>query len=161
MASQDAHGQVSRPPTVDDLVAVCRELNEKGVKYILIGGLAMNYYGYTRATQDIDLLVDPSDNNILKIKQALSFLSDNAVKEIAPDDIEKYEVVRVVDEIVVDLLKRACEVTYKDAEIEYFQFKGVTIPIADISTMIKTKQGVRPKDKDDLMFLTSLSDNEK
>jgi hypothetical protein len=156
VAAQDAEGPKSRPPTVDDLLAVCKKLNEKDVRYVLIGGFAMNYYGFPRATEDIDLLVDPLNDNISKIKDALSFLPDNAIKEVAPDDIEKYEVVRVADEIVIDLLKRACDITYDNAGIEYFEFKGVRIPIADISTMVKTKQGVRPRDKEDLSFLTNI-----
>lgn len=160
MASQNAEGQKSRPPTIDDLVSVCRRLNEAGAKYILIGGFAINYYGLPRATEDIDLLVDPSADNISKIKEALSFLPDNAIKEIAPDDVEKYAVVRVADEIVIDLLKKACEMTYKEAGVEYFKFKGVNIPIADISTMIKTKQGIRPRDKEDLSFLMSVLEEE-
>lgn len=156
MASQNAEGQKSRPPTIDDLVSICRRLNDAGAKYILIGGFAINYYGLPRATEDIDLLVDPSADNISKIKEALSFLPDNAIEEIAPDDVEKYAVVRVADEIVIDLLKKACEMTYKEAGVEYFKFKGVNIPIADISTMIKTKQGIRPRDKEDLSFLMSV-----
>lgn len=156
MAPQDAEGQKTRPPTIDDLVAICKKLNETNAKYILIGGFAVNYYGFPRATEDIDLLVDPSEENIFKIKAALSFLPDNAVKEVAPDDIEKYEVVRVADEITIDLLKKACDITYEKAGIEYYEFKGVRIPIADLETMIKTKRGVRPRDKEDLSFLMSL-----
>ena len=156
MASHDAKGQESRPPTIEDLVAVCKKLNEKGVKYVLVGGFAVNYYGFPRATEDIDLLVDPSKENVLKIKDALSFLPDNAVKEVAPDDVEQYEVVRVADEVVIDLLKRACDVTYETAGTEYFEFRGVIIPVADISTMIRTKQGIRAKDKDDLAFLKAI-----
>ena len=102
-----------------------------------------------RATEDIDLLVDPSEDNISKIKSALSFLPDNAVKEVALDDVEKYTVVRVADEVVIDLLKSACDITYEKAGVEYFEFKGIRIPIADLSTMIQTKQGIRPRDKED------------
>ncbi len=161
MALQNVEGKGSRPPTIDDLTSVCKRLNERGARYILIGGFAMNYYGFPRATEDIDLLVDPSNENISKIKDALSFLPDNAVKEVALDDVEKYQVVRVADEIIIDLLKKACDVTYDKARIEYFEFKGVRIPIADINTMIKTKQGTRPRDKEDLAFLLSLSGNEE
>ncbi len=160
MALQDDERQYSRPPTIDDLVSVCKKLNEVKVKYVLIGGFAMNYYGFLRATGDIDLLVNPSEDNISKIKNALSFLPDNAIREIALDDVNKYEVVRIGDEITIDLLKRACDVTYDKAKIEYFEFKGVNIPIADISTMIKTKQSIRPKDKEDLKFLMSALENE-
>lgn len=161
MAAQDAEGKKSRPPTIDDLVSTCKRLNEEGVKYILIGGFAMNYYGFPRATEDIDFLVDPSEDNILKIKNALSFLPDNAVKEVVPDDVKKYEVVRVADEITIDLLKRACDITYENAEIEYFEFRDIRIPIADVQTMIKTKQGIRPRDKEDLSFLMSILEDEE
>lgn len=160
MATQGDAGQVSRPPTIDDLVALCRELNKYDVKYIIIGGMAMNHHGFTRPTQDIDLLVDPSNENIIKVKQALAFLPDNAAKEISPDDVEKYVVVRVADEIYIDLMKKACDVTYKNAEIEYAQVKGVTISVADISTMMKTKQGIRPRDKEDLKYLTMKKEQE-
>lgn len=161
MAQQDVTRQSSRPPTIEDLLSVCRRLNEEGAKYLLIGGFAMNYYGLTRTTEDIDLLIDPSADNISKIKISLSFLPDNAIKEIALDDVSKYEVVRVADEIVIDLLKKACEITYEKADIEYFEFRGVRIPIADLSTMIKTKQGIREKDKQDLLFLMTILEENK
>jgi len=60
VAAQNAERKKSRPPTIEDLVTVCNKLNEKGAKYVLIGGFAMNYYGFPRATEDIDLLVEPS-----------------------------------------------------------------------------------------------------
>ena len=161
MASQNAEGKEPRPPTIDDLVSVCKKLNEAGARYILIGGFAVNYYGFPRATEDIDLLVDPSEDNISKIKSALSFLPDNAVKEVALDDVEKCTVVRVADEVVIDLLKSACDITYEKAGVEYFEFKGIRIPIADISTMIQTKQGIRPRDKEDLSFLISIVEEGK
>lgn len=161
MASQNAEGKEPRPPTIDDLISVCKKLNEAGARYILIGGFAVNYYGFPRATEDIDLLVDPSEDNISKIKNALSFLPDNAVKEVALDDVEKYTVVRVADEVVIDLLKSACDITYEKAGVEYFEFKGIRIPIADISTMIQTKQGIRPRDKEDLLFLMSIVEEGK
>ncbi len=143
----------SRTPTLDDLETVCKELNKHGVKYILIGGIAVIYYGADRTTKDIDLLVDPSGDNIEKARKALAILPDNAVQDMAPDDVNKYGVVRIMDEITVDLLKKACDVTYENAGVEHSQYKGVNIPVADLPTMIKTKQTVRPKDKEDLRFL--------
>lgn len=42
------------------------------VQYVLVGGHAVNYYGYVRATQDIDLLVYPSAENAARTMAALS-----------------------------------------------------------------------------------------
>ncbi|MFV2071862.1 MAG: nucleotidyltransferase [Thermoanaerobaculales bacterium] len=43
-----------------------------GVEYVLVGGFAVNYYGYVRTTQDIDLLVFPSADNAQRVMIALS-----------------------------------------------------------------------------------------
>ncbi len=42
------------------------------VKYVLVGGHAVNYYGYVRATQDIDLLLYPSKENARQVMAALT-----------------------------------------------------------------------------------------
>ncbi len=154
MAIPNDSGAEARPPTIDDLVGLCKSLNADGVKYVVLGGFAVNYYGLNRGTTDIDILVDPSEENISKIKKAMAYLPEKAAEEIAPGDVEKYKVVTVADEIVIDLMAKACGVTYKTAGIEYYKFKDVTIPIVTLSTLIKTKQhSVRPKDKEDIKFL--------
>ncbi|PKM99201.1 MAG: hypothetical protein CVU78_07520 [Elusimicrobia bacterium HGW-Elusimicrobia-2] len=113
-------------------------------------------------TIDIDILVDPSEENIVKIKKGLEYLPEKAAAQIAPGDIEKYKVVKVSDEVVIDIMENACEVTYKTAGIENFAFKGVTIPIANLPTLIKTKQhSVRPKDKEDLKYLREIKKQNK
>jgi predicted nucleotidyltransferase len=160
MADEDINWEKTRIPTVDDLKAVCKRLNDNGVKYILIGGFAMAYHGMPRMTEDIDLLVDPSSDNIERIKKALLFLKDRAVLEIKPYDVEQYSVVRIADEFVIDLLKEACNLRYEESirTAEKLDMDGVIIPVADIEAMIKTKQGIRPKDKDDLNFLIQLKE---
>ena len=45
------------PPTVDDLIKLCKSLNEQDVKYIVVGGMAMIQAGLSRATVDINLLI--------------------------------------------------------------------------------------------------------
>jgi hypothetical protein len=61
-----------------------------------------------RIQKDIDFLVDTTTDNISRIKSALAILSDNAAAEVDERDVERYSVVRVADEIIVNLLaKRA------------------------------------------------------
>ena len=160
MADQDIDKEKTRIPTIEDLKAICKHLNDEGAKYMLIGGFAMAYHGMPRMTEDIDLLVDSSTENIEKIKKALLFLKDRASSEIKSDDVEQYSVVRIADEIVIDLLKKACDVRYNEAikTAENLDLEGVVIPVANIDTMIKMKQGIRPRDKEDLQFLKSLKE---
>lgn len=51
-----------------DLVAL---FHEHGVEYAIVGGFAVNYYGYLRMTQDIDFLVVPSQANAGRVMAAL------------------------------------------------------------------------------------------
>ena len=115
MDPEDAHPVESRPPTVADLVLLCRSLNAQGARYLVIGGFAVNQHGFPRATMDIDLLVDAAPENQDRVKKALEVLPDKAVRELAGDDLRDYLVVRVADEIVVDLMTSACRVTYAEA----------------------------------------------
>ena len=119
----------ARAPEVDDLVRICRSLNEAGARYVLIGGFAVIAHGGARTTRDIDLLVDDSPENIARVKSALRVLPDHAVDEVADEDIRRYAVVRVADEIVVDLLGRACGLTYSDvsADADTIEVEGVSI----------------------------------
>lgn len=162
MADENAKGPSSRQPTLDDLVLVCRKLNESGARYVVIGGFAVNYYGYPRGTADIDLLVESSADNLMKVKEALSFLPDNAVRLVSISDMQEYGVLRIADEVVVDILKEINGVKYEHAEIEKSEHNGVVIPVAAVKTLIKTKElSARPRDKDDIVFLKIVEREEK
>lgn len=152
-----------RAPTLEDLARLCRSLNETSARYILIGGFAVIAHGGGRTTKDIDFLVDSSPENVARLKAALRVLPDNAAEEIAEGDIEKYKVVRVADEVLVDLLGEACGVSYADAikDAEILDLAGTQVPVASKSTLIATKQTIRPSDRLDVDFLISLIEEEK
>src|SRR4051812_28744458 len=94
----------SREPTVTDLVQLCVELNRRGAKYIVIGGFAMRAAGYLRTTMDVDLLVEVSIENERRVLDAVATLPDGAARQIEPGEIARWAVVRIGDEITVDLM---------------------------------------------------------
>ncbi len=130
-------------------------MNEQGAKYIVIGGMAMVLHGFNRGTEGIDLLVDKVESNIALLKKALSILPDNSVSEVLDTDIEEYGVVRVADEVVVDLMGSACGIDFKSAEsqIEWHELDGIKIPFASAELMLKTKETLRDKDEIDRLYL--------
>ena len=155
----DAHdGPYAREPQVEDLARICKALNDAGARYILIGGFAVIAHGGARTTKGIDLLVDASADNIARVRQALRVLEDRAVDEVADTDVARYAVVRVADEIVVDLMARAGGITYADAvgDVERLTVAGVDIPVASLATLIRTKDTVRPSDAADRRYLEEL-----
>ncbi len=59
MADRD-DDRLARAPEPEDVIRVCRALNESGARYLLIGGFAVIAHGSGRFTKDIDLLIDAS-----------------------------------------------------------------------------------------------------
>jgi hypothetical protein len=108
------------------------ELNRLGARYLIVGGFAIIQNGFARLTDDVDLLVDPSRENEALVYQALRSLPDQAVNELEPGDVEKFTVVRVADEILVDLMKSGCGVGYAEAIQDAIvqEIDGVRIPFA-------------------------------
>lgn len=153
------HGAYAREPQAEDLVRICGALNAEGARYVLIGGFAVIAHGGARTTKDIDLLVDPSPGNIARVKAALNVLADRAATEVQDDEVAKYAVVRIADEVVVDLMARACDVTYEDAirDAVRMTLGGVSIPVASVPTLLRTKNTVRPADAADRRFLMALA----
>ena len=94
-------GVYSRAPEFEDLLSLCQALNRENVSYVLIGGFAVILHGFVRGTKDIDLLLDAAEPNIQAVKRAMANLPDNAAALIADDEVRKYQVVRIADEIVV------------------------------------------------------------
>lgn len=145
-----------REPTVEDLRDLCRELNARGAKYVVVGGFAMRAANYNRTTMDIDLVVASDLENEAKVFSALSTLPDNAVRDLHPGELQKYNVIRVGDEILVDLMRSAGGIDYSEAENDVVirEVDGVAIPFASHRLLWRMKVVTRrEKDTEDLLFL--------
>jgi sirohydrochlorin ferrochelatase len=146
----------SREPTVEDLRDLCRALNERGARYVVIGGFAIRAAGYNRRTMDVDLLIADDRDNQVRVFDALATLPDQAARELRPGELQQYTVVRVADEIVVDLMARAGGIDYAEAaaDVAVREVDGVPIPFASPRLLwrMKTVTG-RAKDAGDLVFL--------
>jgi hypothetical protein len=57
-----------------DLRALLETLNEQGVRFVVIGGVAVGAHGYIRATADLDLVPDPDPENLDRLIAALDSL---------------------------------------------------------------------------------------
>ena len=157
------NGRYSRGPELSDLLTLCKALAAQNVSYVLIGGFAVMLHGFRRTTKDIDLMIDPSEDNVRRLKKAMSVLPDNAIRLIEDNEVQQYQVVRIADEVVVDLMASACGINYEEAKnhIEWKEIDGIRIPVADKKLLIRTKDTLRPSDKMDVDFLSAQLAEEK
>jgi hypothetical protein len=145
-----------REPTVEDLRDLCRELNQRQVRYVVVGGFAVQAAGYNRRTMDVDLLVAGDGDNESRLFSALATLPDKAVRELQRGELQQYNVIRVADEILVDLMRSAGGIEYAEAsqDVVVHAIQGVSIPFASPRLLWRMKAGThREKDAPDLVFL--------
>ena len=96
----------------EGFLKLCEALNREGVKYVVIGGFAVFLHGFPRFTEDINFFIDPSPENISKLKKALSSIYDDpSIDELTVEDFHQYAVIRygTPDNFYVDFIAKIGE----------------------------------------------------
>ncbi len=145
-------------PDTDPLVRVCSLLNGQGAKYLIIGGHACILHGAVRTTEDVDILVETSEPNCQRVITALAGMEDHAAAELTPRDLLDNVVVKIADEVEVDVSTHAWKVSYTDALPTALAtvVDGVRIPYLGLDSLIASKETYREKDQADLFLLRRL-----
>jgi hypothetical protein len=140
------------------LLRVCSLLNQHDACYLVVGARACWLHGYVRATMDVDILVPEDLENHARIIAALSELEDHAAAELTPQDFVENIVVKIADEVEVDVSTRAWTVGYADAIGTSLKTKiqDVEISYVDLKTLIASKRTQRSQDRADVQYLSSL-----
>ncbi|MCB9729785.1 MAG: nucleotidyl transferase AbiEii/AbiGii toxin family protein [Deltaproteobacteria bacterium] len=124
--------------------------------YKVIGGAALALHGLARATEDLDLLVDPTDTNIARLREALRTLFDDPnVDEIVASEMRgEYPAIQYIPPgrpFHLDLLAKLGDAfDYPAIEAEFKTFEGVRVCVATPRMLHQMKRStVRPKDRVD------------
>ncbi|MGH7700608.1 MAG: nucleotidyltransferase [Gemmatimonadales bacterium] len=137
---------------------VCARLNEHGAKYVVVGATALQLWGTTRATRDIDILIEPSVENARRVLAALSETGFGLAKEWLGEEVAKRPVTIIGDSPRVDILTVAWSVHYREAApaATVFEIEGVKIPTASIEHLIESKRTGRLQDAADIEVLEEI-----
>lgn len=140
------------------LAQVCRLLNAEKARYVLVGAAAMQLWGTTRATRDIDVLIEPTVDNAGRVLRALEKLGFGLASHLSPEDVAARPVTLVGDVPNVDILTCAWNVTYAQAATRAaaFDLEGITIPTASIEDLIESKRTGRLQDAADIEILEEI-----
>ena len=157
----------TRPADWHDVLFVAGLLNRAGVRYVLVGGYALAAHGFVRMTEDIDIAVAPDAENARRWIAALSGLPDGASRELEgeedPFEGDYLHAIRINDLFTVDVLPSVSGVPFEELarHIEWLDLDGEAVPVLDLEGLLKTKQGVRPKDQADARLLRQAIDQLK
>jgi predicted nucleotidyltransferase len=137
-------------------------LIEHKVHFMLIGGYAVNYHGYSRTTGDMDVWIKPDNENKLLLLQALLKLGfdEAGIKEIESWDFTKPQLFHILDKPYrTDFLTYVSGIKYTEAEQEIIkgEFEGMLVPFININHLIRSKQNTgRLKDQADIEYLNKI-----
>lgn len=154
-AQPDRSPLLVNEPSDTRLLKVCRLLNEAGARYLVAGAYAMILNGAIRATQDVDILIEESVENFQRVIDGLSRMADGAAAELTPQDFVENVVVKIADEVEVDVSTRAWKVSYAEAlpNAQRLVINGVEVPYLSIEDLIRSKETYRDQDRVDVETL--------
>lgn len=146
-----------------------RELLERlvsaQVRFVLVGGLAMNAWGYLRATQDVDVVPDPEPENLARLDVLLRELGgkvDVDGRLLAADAITTF--LRTGDRTLVqtdlgqvDILQGLPQIppyAVLEEEATDVDIDGLMVRVCSLGHLLEMKRASdRPRDRDDLEAL--------
>ncbi len=137
------------------LARVCALLNAERARYVVVGASAMQLWGTTRATRDIDILIDPTLANARRVLRALTGLEIGIAAELSPEEIVRRPVTIIGDIPNVDVFTRAWNLVYARAApaATLFDLERVKVPAASIEHLIESKRTGRLQDAADIEML--------
>lgn len=142
---------------------ILRDLNEAGVRYVLIGGIALIRHGVVRATRDIDAVFDPDLENVARVRSlAANWGATRPDGSPLPDD-------GIAPERSIHLATPFGELDLVSEKVAGFTFQGlleraeikkvdgVEAPICSLDDLVAMKRAVgRERDLADLADLEAV-----
>jgi predicted nucleotidyltransferase len=148
-------------------------LNEAEVRFVLVGGLAVNAWGYLRGTRDVDVVPDPSAGNLAKLDALLRELGgkvDVGGQLLDADAISTF--LRTGDRTLVltelgqvDVLQGLPQVPRFDVlddEAAEIDLDGLRVRVCSLNHLLEMKRASdRPRDRDDLEALEAAQEDDR
>jgi hypothetical protein len=157
---------VERPELNEDFVDLLRALLDEGVVFVVVGAHALAAHGLPRATGDLDVLVEPSAANAVRVASALRrFGAPLAAHGVTSADFE------VPDNVYqiglpprrIDVLTSISGVSFEEARDSALRVEvgGMQIAVLGRTALLKNKRATgRPKDVVDADALERLGAEE-
>lgn len=141
------------PDFRDILLAFC----EEKVEFMVVGGYAMAFHGYVRATGDIDLWIRCSTENAQKVWRALQKFGA-PLFDLTLEDLQTPGIVFQIGIVPsrIDVLTQISGVEFDDAwqERQQVNIERMQIPVIGKSELLTNKKSTgRAKDNTDVLWL--------
>jgi len=138
----------------------CNSFVNHEVEFVIIGGFAVNFWGYNRSTGDLDFLIHHEESNLEKLFESLDSLSFSMDLDAKTAILNKeliqftdsYHVVELLFNINID---KKFDHILRDSKSS--KFGSSLVPFIDFDDLILEKiKSKRPKDLNDVFELKKI-----
>jgi hypothetical protein len=129
-------------------------LAQAGVDFATVGGVAVSLNGFVRATEDVDIIVNSSPENLRKLLDCLAHWGEGWARELKPEDFAIEEgSIRVIEDFDLDIFVKMRGLTLDDfrPRLRFIESQGARIAYLSPADLVSLKDGSwRDKDKLDV-----------
>lgn len=143
----------------DFYLSFIKTFNEAEVKYLVVGGFAVNFHGYNRTTGDLDLWVGNDTLNLQNLRLAFESRGYEFPNEAAAELMNDRMLSLSEDGFTIEVMTRlniSTDVTFKEAlsKSDLRIVEGIEVPVISLQDLMNDKaRSKRYKDLDDLAKL--------
>lgn len=141
---------------------VLKVLIEYKVNFMLVGGYAVNYYGYNRLTGDMDLWIKPDNDNKLSLLEAMKSLGfdKERIATIKEWNFEQAQLFSILEKpFQVEFMTHISGIKFNDAEqlVVSAEIDEMMVPVIHFNDLIANKLiSGRTKDVADVEHLRKI-----
>ena len=165
---------------IRSIEAIVRELEEASVRYLIVGGLAVNAHGYSRMTRDVDLVIQLESSNA---QRGLEALLGAGYRLMIPEKPEAFADPAVRERWRIEkgmIVLKLWSDKHRRTPIDVFVYEpfdfdleyaaavwveispGLRAPIVSLPALLQMKRDAgRPRDLEDINELTRGRDNQE
>ena len=129
---------------LDKVKRIIDAFNKNNVEYIIIGGYAVILHGFLRATEDLDIIIKLSSENVAKLQHSLKTVYDDSdVDLITYEELAIYPVIRygTPDNFYIDIISSIGELfSYEKIEKNTKVIDGIKLSFASASSLYEMKK---------------------
>ena len=147
---------------LDQLQSVFASFQRNDVKYLVIGGIAAVLYGVPRATFDLDVLIEPSEENASRLLNAMMEAGLGTASLASSDDLLSKEITIFTDRIRLDVLTSTPGIVFEEAwqHRVSMNYKGQSLEVVSLTDLIASERASgREVDLEDVRILKSKNVN--
>src|SRR5437762_14271647 len=141
---------------------VLAKLARADVKFIIVGGVAVALNGFLRTTEDVDILIESSADDVMRLLDALGDFGEGHARALSPADFSDSEgAIRIIEDFPLDVFTMMRGKRYADlvGSTKTTRIDDVEVRYLNSEALIALKSdSQRDQDRIDVSALRSLKD---